>query len=226
MVALAGCAETSLAVIEVPVRGAGTGEASFEAEGWQITIERADLGFGPLYLCATSFSDADECAVARAEWLGTGSIDALDDAPQQLGDAGALTATVRSAMYDYGRSWPVQDTAPRANEGAPRGRSAVFVVRARRGEEELEIRASVDVDPPAAGEPAAFGVSTDAHAITDGDALTVRFDPAAWWRGVDFDALALSAGEGGVVEVTPGDGAYEHLVTAVRAGRRPTFEWD
>lgn len=212
---LAGCGRTGQDRVTFPIHGAGTGEASFEVGGWSVTLEQADVGFGPIYFCATRFADADVCTTAQAEWLGTAPVDALDPSPEMLGDAQAITETVRSAMFDYGRSWLLTERAPRANEGAPGGRSAVMVVRAERGDERLEVRASIDVDPGAAGASAVIGARTEPHAITGDEALTVRFDPAAWWRRVDFDRLAAEDDGDGVVELAPGDRAYDALLIAM-----------
>lgn len=224
--ALAGCGTTGQDVVSFPIHAAGTGEVSFEKDGWSVTIERADVGFGPVWMCATPFADTDVCPNAEAEWLGTASVDATDATPAMLGDANAVTATVRSAMLDYGRSWLLTASQPEPDEGAPEGRSAVFVVRATSGDRTLEIHAAVDVDPSSAGQSAVIGAPTGTHAITGDEALTVRFDPAAWWRRVDFDRLAESDTDGdGVVEVAPGQLAYDALVIAMTAGTLPAFEW-
>ncbi len=225
LVLLGGCGRTAQDRASFPVHAAGTGETAFEHEGWTVTLERADVALGPVYLCATPFADLDQCPRAEAEWLGTATVDALDEAPQMLGEADAITATVRSSMLDFGRSWLITEAAPRASEGAPEGRSAVMIARAAREDVELEVRASVDVDPAFAGQSAAFGVPTGVHAITGEEALTIRVDPAAWWRRVDFDRLAAADDGDGIVELAPGDRAYDALVIAMTAGTLPRFEW-
>lgn len=223
---LAGCGTTGQDVVTFPVHGAGTGELAFEKDGWSVTIERADVGFGPVWLCATSFADTDVCPSAAAEWLGTASIDATRSEPVMLADASAVTTTVRSAMLDYGRSWLLTEASTRANEGAPEGHSAVFVVRATSADRALEIHAAIDVDPSSAGESAVIGASAGMHTITGSEALIVRLDPATWWRRVDFDRVAASDEDGdGVVEIARGDRAYDALVIAMTAGTLPAFEW-
>lgn len=224
---LLGCGQTQQRFVSFPVHAAGTGESTFTSdEGWSVTIERADLGFGPLYLCATTFADIDVCPQAEAEMLVSGTVDATDDSPQMIGDARAITATVRSAMYDHGRSWAIAAADPAPNPGAPSGHSAVFVVRATRGPETLEVRAEVDIDPRNAAEPAVFGARTGEHAITGEEALVVRFDPAAWWRRVSFDAVAaLDDDADGAVTLAPGTVPHDTLVIAMTAGVLPAFEW-
>ncbi len=218
-----GCGETGLERVSFPMHAAGTGETAFESDGWTVTIEQADVGFGPIYFCATSFADVDVCPQAEAEWLGTATVDALDDAPQMLGEADAVTATVRSARFDYGRTWLAQDGEPRANEGSPGGRSAIFVVRATRGPTAVEVRAEVDIDAGNAAQSAVLGAPVGTHEITGTEALTVRFDPSAWWRRVDFDRIAA---RGETVTLAPGDPDYEALVIAMTAGTLPAFEWE
>lgn len=223
---IAGCGSTGQDVASFPIHGAGAGEATFESDGWSVTIERADVGFGPVYFCATTVADMDACEEAKAEWLGTASIDALDPGPQMLGEAAAITATVRSAMFDYGRSWLLTAGRPQANAGAPRGRSAVFVVRATKDGATLEVRASIDIDPANAGQSAVIGAPTGEAAIEGDEALTVRIDPAAWWRRIDFDVLAAMDEDGdGAVELARGDLAYEELVLAMTTRQLPAFEW-
>lgn len=222
----AACGSTGQGITSFPIHGAGTGERTFEQEGWAVSLERADVAFGPVYFCATSFADVDVCPRAEAEWLGTRAIDTLDASPEMLGDADALTATVRSAMFDYGRSWLLTAERARANDGAPAGHSAVFVARAVKGDLSLEVRASIDVDPASAGRGAVIGAPTGTEAIEGVEVLVVRFDPAAWWRRVDLDEVAAMDEDGdGVVELAPGDRAYEALVIAMTAGRLPSFEW-
>lgn len=223
---LSACGSTGQEAVSFPVHGAGTGEDTFDTGEWTVTLERADVGFGPVYFCATSFGDMDVCPKAEAEWLGTATIDGLSATPEMLGEVVGVTATVRSAMFDYGRSWLLTATRPRANEGAPDGHSAVFVVRASDGEGTLEVRASVDIDPANAGQSAIIGARVGTEALEGDEALVVRIDPLAWWRRVNFDALrALDEDEDGVVELRRGDDAYESLVVAMTAGTLPRFEW-
>jgi hypothetical protein len=222
-----GCGRTAQDRESFPIHGAGTGEVTFESNGWSVTLVRADVGFGPVYFCATSSSDLDVCTQAEGEWRDAATVNALDPTPEMLGDADAVTSTVRSAMFDYGRSWHIGAPSPTPSPGAPDGRSAVLVARASRGEDTLEVRAAIDVHPRIAGGHVVIGAPTGTHAIAGSDALVVRMDPAAWWRRVDFDAVqALDEDGDGFVELAPGDGPYEALVIAMTAGRLPRFEWN
>src|SRR5690606_192702 len=159
------CGSTGQELTSFPIHGAASGERSFTKDGWTVTLERADVAFGPVYFCATSFADMDVCPSAQAEWLETQTIDALDPTPQMLGEAEAVTGTVRSAMFDYGRSWLLTEPRVRANEGAPEGHSAVFVVHLDDGDAVVEIRAAIDIDPAAAGQSAVIGAPTGVRTI-------------------------------------------------------------
>ncbi|HJL19979.1 MAG TPA: hypothetical protein RMH99_30220 [Sandaracinaceae bacterium LLY-WYZ-13_1] len=224
---LAGCGDTGQDRVTFPVHGAGTGEASFEADdGWTVTLERADVALGPIYFCATPFADLDVCPRAEAELLEVGAVDALDETPQMLGTAEAITGTSRSAMMDYGIGWLLPEPRPRAFDGAPRGHSAVFRVVATREDATLTVDAAVDIAPRNAGANAVIGVPTGTHDITGEESLTVRLDPAAWWARVGFEALAATDEDmDGAVTLAPGDRAYEALVIAMTSGTLPTFEW-
>ncbi len=225
-VLLVACGGTGQERVPFPVHGAGTGEISFMSGEWSVTLSRAQIGFGPIYFCATAFADVHLCAQSEAEWLGSATIDALDSAPQMVGDAAAVTATVRSAMFDYGRSFFLTAEAPHANSGAPAGRSALFSAQATREGQVLVVHAEVDIDPNMPGRNAVIGASVGTHEITGGEALVVRFDPAAWWRSVDFDRVAaLDADGDGEVFLAPGDVDYEAIRISMTAGQLPVFEW-
>lgn len=227
LVLLVGCGETGQDLVTFPVHAAGTGEVTLESrDGWNVTLERADVGFGRMYLCATSFADLDVCPQAEAELLETATVDALDATPQMLGDAHGITATVRSAMFDYGIGWGITDGRARVAEGAPEGRSAIFVARAVRGADTLVVRAEVELAPRMAGFSAVIGAPTSTHTITGEESLTLRFDPAAWWASVLVDPLfAMDTDGDGEVSVGPGDPAHDALVVSMSSAALPTFEW-
>jgi hypothetical protein len=226
-IAVLGCGETGLARVTFPLHAAGSGERSFEQDGWTITLERADVGFGPMYLCATATADTNLCPQAEAEWLGAANVDALDPQAVMLGEADALTTTVRSAMFDYGRSWLLGADRARASDEAPDGHSAVLVAHADDGTRVIELRAEIDADPGFPGQSAVIGAPAGPHEITGDEALTVRFDPTAWWRRVDFErAAALDEDGDGEVELSPGDPDYEELVIGMTAGPLPALQWN
>ena len=222
-----GCGETAQDLVELPVHGAGTGETSFTSDGgWLVTLERADVALGPIYFCATPFADLDVCPRAEAELLVASSVDALDASPQMLGMAQGITATTRSSMLDYGIHWRLTAPEPEALAGSVDGHSAVFVVRAEREGRTLRVELALDIAPRAAGANAVIGAPTGGHAITGREALVIRLDPVAWWRSVDFEALAAEDLDGdGVVVPERGGRTHDTIVIAMISGRLPVFEW-
>jgi hypothetical protein len=129
-------------------------------------------------------------------------------------------------MLDYGRSWLLTEPRPRANEGVPEGHSALFVVRANHEDgTTLEVHARVDVDPSAPGQSAVFGAPLGTEEIHGDEALIVRLDPVAWWRGVDFDRIAAADDGDGVVELVRGDVEYDALLHGMTNRAIPAFEW-
>lgn len=227
---LASCVETGRAYVELPLLASGTGETRVEQGEWTLELARADVAFGPLYLCATESASPEFCESAVLELTEAVTIDALDPAPQELATTFGVTGTVRSAMWDYGISWLATQPRARPLEGAVDGeRSASFELRVTHEDgRAFDVRAELEIAPSARGIVVVRGQRVRAHDVTSSDdALRVRVDPIAWWSRVDVERLAAraAAGEDPVV-LEPGDADYEALVVAMTAGALPTLEWD
>lgn len=226
---LASCVETGQSYLDVPVRGAGVSEPSFEQDGWTIELARADVAIGPLYLCATESASPEHCESAVLELTEAVTIDAIDPAAQELATALGVTGTVRSAMWDYGVPWLATQPRARALPGAVDGeRSASFEARVTHEDgRTFDVRADLEIAPSARGVVVVRGQRVREHAIASDDTLVVRVDPIAWWRRVDVERLAAraAAGEDPVV-LAPGDADYQALVVAMTAGVLPALEWD
>jgi hypothetical protein len=219
-----GCDATGRARVEIPLHGAGSEPGAFDVEGWSVELSRADVAFGPFWLCATESADPEFCDAALLELRETIALDALDPAPHMLATMPGITGTARSGMFDYGISWPATATRARANPGAPEERSAVFLGRATRGAVSFAFEARIEVVPIMQGALVVRGQRIAPHAIVSSDdALVVRVDPRAWWRRVDFDRLAARAVD--PVILAPGDPDYEALIVAMTAGELPALEW-
>lgn len=186
----AACGSTGPTVFELPLRAHGAAPAAIQAGDWTVTLTRAELAFGPLYLCATAAASADLCEAAVAEFTAVAPVDALDPADQELGDLAVLPGEIRSAMFDYGVTWLPTESRPTAHDGAPGGRSARFAGTAVLGDISLEFTADLDLDPLRRGTRAVEGLRLAPHRPDAGDRLDLDFEVAAWWAGVDFDALA------------------------------------
>src|SRR5690606_9653108 len=146
LLACAGCGATGEPAFHAPLRARG-GAAERVVGAWTITLERADIGFGPLYLCATAAASSELCATAAAEFAAVAAVDATDPAPQELGELDVLPGEVRSAMLDYGVTWLKTQARPGAQEGAPGGRSARFAGVAVSGD--MSFGFTADLDAPA-----------------------------------------------------------------------------
>lgn len=229
--ALLGCGDTGSDIVTFPVLGAGAGDDVAEVEGWTVTLTNARLAFGPLYLCPSSFSDRDFCEEAQGELLTPGTIDGLDDAEAMLGTAGAIVGIVRSAQFDYGRTWRIDDGRPVPNDGAVDGEhSLVIAGRAARDATTFDFVARYDIDAQASGLSAIFGFQTFRD-IDGTEALVVRVDPTAWFEaleGTSRDELALAAeaaNDGEPLELQRGDALYDELELSLINRAPPVFDW-
>lgn len=220
---LAGCGSTGLEEIAYPAYGQGVQPAPFRAGDWDVTLEVAQVGFGPAYFCATAAASADLCPAAVAELATTATVNALDPAAQPLGEVTGVTGTVRSATYDFAVAWLAGQAQPKALSGAPGGHSARFEGRASRGAVSFRFVADVDVLPPIEGSRAVQGARVTAEVRSSRARLDVSLHPDAWWAGVDFAELEAQGGD--PVVVRPGSRAYSALVFGMTSTAAPRLEW-
>jgi len=214
----AACGTTGAEPFAYPIAVVGAG-ASFPIGDWQVTLERAELALGPVYLCATAAASPDLCAVAQGEFAEVAVVDLLAAAPQPIGEVESLAGDVRSAMLDYGISWFTTQTS--ATAGSELGHSARLTGTAIRGDVALHFDALIDVLPQLRGSPALVGVRARVDDPDEGSRLLLRVDPGAWLLGLDFDALAA---QGQSVEIRPGDPAHAAIAFALTT-QPPTFSW-
>lgn len=71
------------------------------ADGTEVTLTRAEVAFGPLYLCPGTTA-GEACDAARLEWRDSAVVELLDAADQPLGEVSGVTGGVNSWMFDYG----------------------------------------------------------------------------------------------------------------------------
>lgn len=227
--ALLGCAETGRTYVEIPLHGQGVADEPFDAGAdWSVELERADVAFGPLWLCSTESASPEHCESAILELTESVTIDALDPEARLLATTHGITGTVRSAMWDYGITWLPAAPRARPTEGAPDGHSARFAGTAAHPDgRTFAFACDLDLPPIMQGAILVRGRRIERHTIASSDdALVVRVDPRAWWSRVDLDRLAsrAAAGEDPVV-IAPGDADYEALVVAMTASALPSLEW-
>ena len=164
-----------------------------------VQIDRADLAFGPLYLCAGA-NAGDLCDTARVEWLGTSIIDTTNAEPTQVGELVGVTGMVRSWMYDLGISSQLTRKDPYVLDAARELGSVSLVLEGRADVDGLVIpfTASVPIQQTVdteLGVPVVRKSTSDEflHDILPNESgLLVRFDPAVWVRGIDFGVYVAS----------------------------------
>ena len=119
--------------VQIPLFVAGTAppvEPLVLADGAVLTIERAELAFGPLYLCS-GINAGDLCDAARLEWLDTVVIDLLNPEPQRAGNLYGVSGPVRSWMYDLGISSQLTASEPFVLDAAQQLNDASLAIEGR-----------------------------------------------------------------------------------------------
>jgi hypothetical protein len=240
------CIDAGQEHVTIRLRAAGTDatEPRVTVTGWQVELERAELAFGPFYLCA-GYQAGALCETARAEWVDSAVVNALNPTPRSLGELSGSTGLVRSWMYDLGLASLLTRDEPVVLAAAKElGDNSVRIEgTARKGQHMLAFGFAAPISQSSATEP---GVPVVQHRSSDhfehkvslrDEGLTIRFDPWAWLVDVDFDrlqSLDLCVPENTALECIDADGrvrfsesaqGHRAIRSAVLAGQRPTFEW-
>ncbi|MBK9753700.1 MAG: hypothetical protein IPO88_09375 [Nannocystis sp.] len=215
---LLACGSSGGEPFSYPLAAVGAGAGPFPVGDWQVTLTRAEVAIGPIYVCATAAASPDLCDVALAEFTEVAVVDALAPAAE-IGELHARPGEPRSAMLDYGISWFTTQSRPEAL--AALGHSARLAGTAVRDGASLNFDAQVDVVPPLRGSPALVGVRAHSEFQDEGSRLELRLDPRAWLTGVDFDALAASGLD---ASIRPGDPAHAAIAFAMTT-QPPSFRW-
>lgn len=228
---LSGCADTGRDEVRVPLYLGGTDvSAPFTAAGGvEIALARADLAFGPLYLCA-GYQAGALCDTARLEWLDAAVVNAMDPEPRVAGELTGASGLVLSYMYDLGFASLLTRETPLALPAAE-----------TLGSVSLRIEGTAEVAgtkvPFAAGVPIRQELETEIGVpvvrksdnerferdVRPGDpGLFVRFDPRPWIRSVDFRGIEPVSER---YEIEPDTQGFLAIRNALVAEQRPTFEW-
>jgi hypothetical protein len=239
--ALAGCADAGQSQAEVPLYVSGSELAGPIAAVGDVvlTIDRAELAFGPLYLCAGAQA-GELCDAARLEWLDSVRIDLTEPEPKRAGTLSGTTGRVRSWMYDLGISSQLTHNEPFVLDAARElgGASLVVEGRANRGGVEAPFVVQVVVQQGAdveRGVPVVRKGTGDVfnHDVTGSEpGLWVRFDASAWLARLDLrseladSACALAANCREPLRFASDGVAYRGLHHAVVSGRRPELHWE
>lgn len=195
MMLAAGCAETGQDRVAVPlfVAGADVSEPIMATGDVPVAIERADLAFGPLYLCAGNKA-GDLCDTARLEWLDTVVVDAASPERMAAGELAGVTGPVRSWMYDLGISSQLSRSRPYVLDAAHELDGASIILEGRAEVEGIELPFSASLPIQQTGDtelgvPVIRKGDTDTFSHDVGPhepGLVVRFDPAGWVKRIDF----------------------------------------
>jgi len=239
--ALAGCGDVGQSQAEVPlyVSGAELARPVAAVGDVMLTIDRAELAFGPLYLCAGAQA-GELCDAARLEWLGSVRIDLRDSEPRRAGTLSGTTGRVRSWMYDLGISSQLTRSEPFALDAAQELGGASLVVEGRASHDGSEVpfllrvvvEQGADVER---GVPVVRKGTGDAfnHDVTGAEpGLWVRFDASAWLSGMDLrselaEGACIAKGDcSAPLRLAPDGVAYRGLHNAVVSGRRPKLDWE
>jgi hypothetical protein len=221
-----GCSDTVGERVTLGASARGAESPSFDAGDFRVTLELAEVGFGPLYLCASNVPSDELCGTALAELAASVTVDALDGSSQPLPALEGTTGTVHSAVFDYGISWTLTGNTPRATAGAPQGHSLRVRGTATRENVGFEFFSNVDVVVKAAGRMAS-GLTTEHTLKDDRSHLELGFDPRAWLADVDFDGLAeeARATPDEAVEIAPGTSSYDSIVMNMTSREQVDFAW-
>ena len=190
--------------------------------GWTVSVSRADVAFGPLYLCAAQSGSATLCETAVGEILRVQRVDALAG-EQPLGAVRGLEGPIRSAGYDMGITWYDTQTSATPAAAAPDGHSVVVEGVATRGADTVPFRLVVDAVPQFQGQRA-VPTTKASGVVTSGDArLDVTFDVTRWLASVDFDEALARPERPAVLDAT--STAHATMLVAIKALAPPKLTW-
>jgi len=198
VLANSACTESAPTPVSLELYARGRAVTSALSDGTQLTLSRAELALGPVYLCAGPQA-GQNCQTALAEWRQARVVDVLGSGDQSLGTLEGYTGRALSYMHDCGivslltqevplvlpaaeelgqRSLELEGRAELAQSGAP---TIPFRIA-------LAIASSADADrgqPVVRSSPGQF----DAEIGTETAKLTFSFDAGAWLTGLDQSAF-------------------------------------
>jgi hypothetical protein len=224
---LAACGDTGQARVRIAAEARGSSRESISVGETRFSLTRAEVGFGPVYFCATEGAEVELCQVAIAELLETVTLDGLARDSLPFGELSATTGSVRSALFDYGISWFLTRSTARSNPGAPEGHSAILEGEAKNDSGMLRFSAQIDIEPLSRGDAAVNARRTSTEiAAAPAQRLIVSLDPYRWLERIDVEQLfALDVDGDGVVALSPEHQAYQAIVQGMTNRAPLTFEW-
>jgi len=224
---LAACGDTGQERVRIAAEAQGTSRASIMVGDTRFRLTRAEVGFGPVYFCATEGAALELCEVALAELRETVTLDGLASESRPIGALEATTGGVRSALFDYGISWFLTHSAPRANPGTPGGHSAILEGEAENQDGTLRFSARIDIEPLSRGDAA---VNARRTSVEIGAAsvphLTVSLDPYRWLERINVEQMfELDEDADGEIALEPRHQAYQAIVQGMTSRAPIDFAW-
>ena len=221
---LSHCGTTGQAEITYPLYARGQTSSTFAVSDYQVTLDVAQLGIGPIYFCTTAAASSDLCPSALAEFNNSTFVDLLNPDPQNLGTVRGLTGTIHSATYDFGITWLATAYSPSVSPQAPNGHSAHFEGHATRNNVTTRFILDVDITPQTQGTRAIAGSRVNAPTLDNAHVrLDMRFNPQAWWTLAAFDEVASLAGDPVTIPAT--SRTSNAIIVGITASAPPVFEW-
>lgn len=223
-ISLAGCIEAPQTEVSYDAEARSSLRRTFEVGGVTVRLSRAELAFGPVYLCSASSGSATLCRSALGELLDVTRVDLLAGTPTPLGRVRGFTGSVRSASYDLGLHWFDTSYAVEAAPTAPDGHSLVVVgTLERAGEPEVPFRLLLDAVPQYQGQRAVPTAEAVAEITTTPTRLVVTFDPEVWLRQIDFDAVLQTAPRPILLDAK--SAAHNAVLVGLKVARPPELRW-
>jgi len=193
-----GCIDTGAEPVSIPLSLAGTAVEgpAIARGGVPVIIERAELAFGPLTLCA-GYQAGEGCDSALAEWTDGAVIDVLDPTPVSVGHLVGISGLARSYMYDlaFVSLLTSPDPLPLPAAEVLGGVSYVLEGQAEVDGQSIPFAASAALVQDASverGIPIVRSGGADTFALEldrSTEPLILRFDAAGWVADIDFAAL-------------------------------------
>jgi hypothetical protein len=224
------CVDVGQQEVSLPLTVRGNQAAKAQQVGaWDLELTRAELAFGPLYLCA-GYQAGALCDTARLEWLDAAVVDLLDDEAREVGTLQGSSGEVRSNMYDLGFISLLTQTDSVALSAAESlgGMSVVFEGTAHKQTDSIPFVIEMPLTQETGTERGVSLVRSSrsdriSHDVTGKErALEVHFDPAGWFSHLELDALP---GNTELRSTGIESQAGRALRTAILAGKRPVFTW-
>lgn len=219
---------TGQQLIAYPLVGQPLEAGAFtDARGWEITLTRAKITFGPLVFCShqPTFFKRDsltDCGQVMGEMTQAAVWDLLAQAPVEIGQVSGIEGQVHSLQYDFGWHWP-----PGAGEPSFLGdageASLELEGEAVQGGDRVAFSFRVDVRPQNSGLFTVAGLAAEGAPDAATLRARVRISPERVLRYVDF---SLYAQNGGVLTAPPGSALENQLRMGLVSGSPLQFEWE